>query len=91
MDETVKEKDSGVADEVVKASTDKLSAVFDWLVDQVPTRSSPSTESNTASTVAETVNDAEAKKSQMKSELATKADLERFYVALCRKLYDEGL
>ena len=27
----------------------------------------------------------------MKSDLATKADLERFYVALCRKLYDEGL
>ena len=31
------------------------------------------------------------KKDQAKSDLATKADLERFYVALCRKLYDEGL
>ena len=33
----------------------------------------------------------EARKVAEKSDLATKADLERFYVALCRKLYDEGL
>jgi len=26
-----------------------------------------------------------------KSELETKKDLERFYIALCRKIYDEGL
>lgn len=63
-----------LADDVVKASTDKLSAVFDWIVDQVPSRS-PST-SQLPST---------------KSDLSTKEDLERFYVALCRKLYEEGL
>ena len=28
---------------------------------------------------------------QSRRELATKEDLERFYVAMCRKLYDEGL
>ena len=31
------------------------------------------------------------KKGRLKNELATKADLERFYVALSRKMYDEGL
>ncbi|KAI0312827.1 Alpha/Beta hydrolase protein [Amylostereum chailletii] len=49
------------ADAVLKASTDKLSAVVDWLVDQ------------------------------RKSDLEKDEDLERFYVALARKLYDEGL
>lgn len=97
LDESVKqkEKDHGVADEVVKASTEKLSAVFDWIVDQVPVRGSSSSESELAqaasSRSSERTNDGEAKKTQMRSDLATKADLERFYVALCRKLYDEGL
>jgi len=30
-------------------------------------------------------------KKSAKNELATKMDLERFYVAMSRKLYDEGL
>jgi triacylglycerol lipase len=65
-------------DPVVKASTDKLSAVFDWLVDHVPT--SPPKEKLKLSP-----------KEPAKNDLATKFDLERFYVALTRKLYDEGL
>lgn len=97
LDESVKEKekDHGVADEVVKASTEKLSAVFDWIVDQVPVRNSSSSESEPTqaapSRSSERTNDGAAKKTQTRSDLATKADLERFYVALCRKLYDEGL
>jgi triacylglycerol lipase len=99
LDETVREreKDHGVADEVVRASTEKLSAVFDWIVEQVPSRNSTtftSTESGsqtTSSHIDEVADDMPGKKTQMRSELETKADLERFYVALCRKLYDEGL
>ncbi|KAF8558267.1 alpha/beta-hydrolase [Imleria badia] len=63
-------------DPIVKASTDKLSTVFDWIVEHVPTPGNPSPpkEDETG-----------------KSDLAAKFDLERFYVALTRKLYDEGL
>lgn len=96
LDESVKEKEQGFADDVVKASTEKLSAVFDWIVDQVPSRSSsPSThaaqQASSHAVDATASAEMDTKKSQAKSELATKADLERFYVALCRKLYDEGL
>ena len=62
-------------DAVIKSSTDKLSAVFDWVSEQVPAASKFTAEA----------------KNQGKSELATKTDLERFYVALARKLYDDGL
>ncbi|KAH0832129.1 alpha beta-hydrolase [Lanmaoa asiatica] len=66
-------------DPVVKSSTDKLSAVFDWIVEHVPTSGNtlPPKEKLLPK---KTVNDS-----------ATKFDLERFYVALTRKLYDEGL
>lgn len=60
-------------DPVVKASTDRLSAVFDWIVEHVPTSGNASP------------------KKTVKNDLATKLDLERFYVALTRRLYDEGL
>jgi len=90
-----KEKEQGIADEVVKASTEKLSAVFDWIIEQVPSRSSspssPAVAHASDSQAAEATADMTEKRPQIKSELATKADLERFYVALCRKLYDEGL
>ncbi|KAL4080784.1 alpha beta-hydrolase [Scleroderma citrinum] len=67
-------------DPVVKASTDQLSAVFDWIVEQTP---SPGSLSSSGSKV--------ASKKPRKKDLATKTDLERFYVSLARKLYDEGL
>ena len=66
-------------DAVMKSSTDKLSAVFDWVSEQVPAASKFTSSS------------AEAKNEGVKGELATKTDLERFYVALARKLYDDGL
>lgn len=73
----------GESDPVVKASTDKLSAVFDWIIDQVPSTSKSSRPGDTSEKH-------KVKKSD-KHELASKLDLERFYVALSRKLYDEGL
>ena len=97
LDESVKEKDKeqGFADDVVRASTEKLSAVFDWIVDQVPSRGSGSqlatAQHGSSSDAADATAHAVEKKDQAKSDLATRADLERFYVALCRKLYDEGL
>ena len=80
------DKEQRFVDDVVKASTDKLSAVFDWIVEQVPTGSRTSSDA-----AAKAESKQEARKVAEKSDLATKADLERFYVALCRKLYDEGL
>ncbi|CAL1713596.1 unnamed protein product [Somion occarium] len=82
-------KDMG--DEVVKASTDKVSAVFDWIVEQVPSRivsSAAAAPSPSEEVVSERA--ATARRTE-KSDLSSKADLERFYVALCKKLYDEGL
>lgn len=92
LEQSVKDKEQGFADEVVKASTDKLSAVFDWIVEQVPSpRSASSSPEASNQTATATAADVEERKAPAKSDLATKADLERFYVALCRKLYDEGL
>ncbi|KIJ17859.1 hypothetical protein PAXINDRAFT_72201, partial [Paxillus involutus ATCC 200175] len=73
-------RQGGHDDPVVKASTDKLSAVFDWMADQVPTAANASPSKDKVQT-----------KKPVKSDLATKLDLERFYIALTRKLYDEGL
>lgn len=137
-------------DEGVRSSTDKLSSVFDWLIDQIPApqllvggkpsknggttttaktvqskvveveKDSSGNESTTTTTrvlaermvvhtVAGSANGngttgkggerpSEMKKrmdkeglGRKKNELASKADLERFYVALSRKMYDEGL
>ena len=122
-------------DEVVRSSTDKLSSVFDWLIDQIPApqllvggkpgkgngmtvEKDGSDSESTATTrvlaermVVHTVagsgngttgkggeRTSEMKKrmdkeglGRKKNELASKADLERFYVALSRKMYDEGL
>lgn len=86
--ESAKERERS-GDDVVKASTERVSAVFDWIVEQVPTRSqAPAPPGQSLSAAMEAK---EASKAPTKSELDTKADLERFYVALCRKLYDEGL
>ena len=94
------------ADEVVKSSTDKLSAVFDWIVDSTPAKAAldPLSSSSRGSAEEEGANRAAEKergkeehgrakhtKPAERNDLATKMDLERFYVALCKKLYDEGL
>lgn len=98
--EREREKD----DDIVKASTDKLSVVLDWLTDQVP---SPSFNSKVTTEVrsrtmeilsaldkpisGEQKRKEQADPERRQNELKTRKDLERFYVALSRKLYDEGL
>ncbi|KAG6853811.1 hypothetical protein C0991_001057 [Blastosporella zonata] len=86
-------------DAIVKSSTKKLSAVVDWLTEQVPSPALTGGKSKT--TDAEMTEESprlmmqkrmdQEGKTRMKNELASKKDLERFYVALSRKLYDEGL
>ena len=93
-------RDKEHADEVVKSSTDKLSAVFDWLVEQVPSpktiaalspAAKASPDRDMAPKPSANPNREKSRKQAERNELETKMDLERFYVALCRKLYDEGL
>lgn len=75
-------------DDVIKASTEKLSAVFDWLVDQVPAPSMLGSKPKVS--LGEEPAEENGRETR-KRELEAKEDLERFYVALSRKLYDEGL
>jgi triacylglycerol lipase len=60
----------------LKTSTDKVSAMLDWIVDQVPLTSKVS---------------AAGKEESRKRDIASKEGLERLYMALSKKLYDEGL
>jgi triacylglycerol lipase len=96
-------------DAVVKASTEQLSTVFDWLIDQLPT-SVKSVSVNVPIKAPESVLEAanglmkqtrakveqreaakmKANNISKKNELETKEDLEKFYVTLSRKLYNEG-
>jgi triacylglycerol lipase len=98
-EKTAEEKEKDAA---LRASTDRLSAVFDWIVDHVPTESigklsstvkavelSSAAKEGAAAAAARTKEGTDRKGER--NELATKEDLERFYVALARKLYDEGL
>jgi triacylglycerol lipase len=103
---------SSSSDEGLRWSTDRLSAVFDWLVEQVPIASrnglsfagDGNSKSNggcgagggaggkkgedaTSWEKREGYGDADGKRGDLES----KRDLERVYVALARKLYDEGL
>ncbi|KXN83148.1 Lipase 2 [Leucoagaricus sp. SymC.cos] len=106
-------------DDVVRASTDRLSTVFDWLIDQIPNSAKPNSTSPLTSVnapikaperVVEAANEvmeemkkkvearsreqeeakAKATVNGKSNELESKEDLERFYVALSRKMYDEG-
>ncbi|PFH54027.1 hypothetical protein AMATHDRAFT_170612 [Amanita thiersii Skay4041] len=99
----IRERERARDDAVIKSSTDKLSVVMDWLIEQVPSpRLSLSLNGKGMNAdvgigepmgkggVKEEVRQIERPKTKRR-ELETKADLERFYVALCRKLYDEGL
>ena len=97
-----------LSDQGLKSSTDRLSAVFDWLVEQVPagTRNGfsfagdgDSRGGSGAGSGAGQSKDSDAgSKAKVpvapqkpRGDLESKRDLERFYVALARKLYDEGL
>ncbi|KAI0265592.1 hypothetical protein BC834DRAFT_1033030 [Gloeopeniophorella convolvens] len=70
------------ADDALRSATDRLSAVVDWIVEQVP---------GGARAFGGGGGEQQAQVQRRRSDLATKEDLERLYVALSRKLYDEGL
>lgn len=101
--ETDQQRQKEADDAILKSSTDKLSAVFDWLVEQVPApaRLGPITMKSKVVEDAQKGIRSDAEKRgkkdgtqqerKRKNELATKLDLERFYIALSRKMYDEGL
>ncbi|KAJ7031615.1 Alpha/Beta hydrolase protein [Mycena alexandri] len=91
-------------DALVKNATEKVGSVFDWLVEQVPGASKlgskgkamEEAKNRTEGEIAQMHGDAtemekQDRKDRKKSDLANKADLERFYVALTRKMYNEGL
>ncbi|TFK70532.1 alpha/beta-hydrolase [Pluteus cervinus] len=96
-------------DAVVRSATDKLSAVFDWVMQlpvgvtssglaldetQRPTLTPKETSSTLSSKrpqVRQVGGISAETQRRMTNELAKREDLERFYVALSRKLYDEGL
>ncbi|TFY75803.1 hypothetical protein EWM64_g8208, partial [Hericium alpestre] len=82
VEEKKMEERERTREDVLKASTERLSAVFDWLVEQVPTD---------ALGIRVGGDKGKKQEKEKKSDLETSKDLERFYVALCRKLYDEGL
>ena len=73
--------------------------MFDWLVEQVPSPKTIAALSPTSKVPPErdmapkpsNPGREKNRKQAERNELETKMDLERFYVALCRKLYDEGL
>jgi hypothetical protein len=91
-----------LSDEGLKSSTDRLSAVFDWLVEQVPvgTRNgfSFAGDGDKTSGAGRSKGSDGGLKAKVpvapqkpRGDLESKRDLERLYVALARKLYDEGL
>ena len=103
---------SSSSDEGLRSSTERLSTVFDWLVEQVPIGSrnafsfagdgdskSSGGVSGAGGVGAKQMEDATSlgkregngKGDGRRGDLESKRDLERLYVALARKLYDEGL
>jgi len=105
--EEVKTAEEGTAvwEDGLKSSTERLSAVLDWLVEQVPVASRNGTsfagDGNSGAgggAGGKGLEDATGWKDvarvappKRRGELGSKGDLERMYVALARKLYDEGL
>jgi triacylglycerol lipase len=90
------EKELAQDNDVVKSSTDKLSAVMDWLVEQGPSTPKLSLNGGEVSigVLGNGISRPEERveeKPKLKSDLETKEELERFYIALCRKIYEEGL
>jgi len=101
---------SSSSDEGLRWSTERLSAVFDWLVEQVPIASrnglSFAGDGNSKSSGGCGAGGGTGGKKRegaagwekkegyadgKRGDLESKRDLERVYVALARKLYDEGL
>lgn len=75
----------GADGDEVKSATDRLSSVFDWIAEHVPLGGGKDKDGK------EKVEREKEKEEKRRSDLGSRADLERLYVALSRKLYDEGL
>ncbi|KAH7099555.1 Alpha/Beta hydrolase protein [Auriculariales sp. MPI-PUGE-AT-0066] len=77
----------------VKRTTDRLSSVFDWIAEHVPLGSKDKDKGDKGDKPRMAAEDArsDVASKDRRSDLARKEDLERLYVALCRKLYDDGL
>jgi len=73
-------EDAKERENALKTSTDKVSAMLDWIVDQVPLTSREKGGTSPA-----------GEEGLQKRDIASKEALERLYVALSKKLYDEGL
>ena len=73
--------DAKERENALKVSTDKVSAMLDWIVDQVPLTAKKEKGDTSAA----------GKEASRKRDIASKEGLERLYVALSKKLYDEGL
>ena len=78
--ENVPVDDAKERENALKAATDNVSAMLDWIVDQVPLTSKGKGDTST-----------DRKEASRKRDIASKDGLERLYVALSKKLYDEGL
>lgn len=90
-------------DAFLKSYTEKLSSVVDWLAEQVPTPPIMALKEKLVDEAREkgaalVGGDGKEKektekeeKKRPRSDLETKEDMERFYIALTRKLYDDGL
>ncbi|KZV64141.1 alpha/beta-hydrolase [Peniophora sp. CONT] len=94
-DEGKAQEDQQSAD-ALRRSTERLSEMVDWIVDSVPTEKIP-TLSFTKDAVEKEQAEVEREKKEKeenlreKGDLESDEDLEQFYIALARKLYDEGL
>ena len=67
--------------ERLRSSTERLSAVVDWIVEQMPAALEGASAGRQSS----------SSSPKPRGDLQSIQDLERLYVALARKLYDEGL
>lgn len=86
------DKQQAREDAVMESSTERLSTVRDWIVEQVPSPQLLAAKSKSASgSTASPANPVKERPTASRNELASKDDLERFYVALMRNLYDQGL
>lgn len=91
-----------IEDEIIRSSTEKVSAMIDWATEQVTTSlhlsgltpTSLVTSSSSSSLASVQKKDRECidvMKGKEAEDLRPKFDVERFYVSLCRKLYNDGL
>lgn len=83
-------RDGSGGDDVLRSSTDQLSAVIDWAFQQGPGSSKAKGSDSLVSREQERVDQRKAAEAEAKDP-GLKFDLEKFYIALTRKLYNEGL